>query len=360
MNTQYEEIKKGIVSFNGRIPRNLLLEPIISNTYFLEDRDEVIIFDPSCGKDIAERVEAYIRGRKIKKFEWKKAFIIAGHSHIDHANNFYLSDVIGAPDTHIYVHESGFRDGRVMNQPAPFIEAMTGESRKYYNPYLAFSFPYNLLLAPLAIIDKIYPSLALKIFSIVGAVPFPNPKDGSHIPEALKESDTQKITIEDLEVRGWRIGNKIILSTPGHSPCSVTLFWPEEKALFISDAAWIGNPVFMTASVRDSISSLEKMKALTKAGMVELLLPAHGHVIEGSGQIMNYLDYHILHLEVLKNEVLTTYQACGREKDILKLTKALTQESLLFQSLKFTNYPRMVVFVHNIVATILREEGMLN
>ena len=192
----------------------------------------------------------------------------------------------------------------------------------------------------MAIIDKISPSLALKIFAIVGAIPFPNPKDGTHIPEALKESDLQTITIEDLGVRGWRIDNKIILSTPGHSPCSVTLFWPEKKALFISDAAWIGNPVFMTASLRDSISSLEKMKVLTKAGMVELLLPAHGQVKEGSDQILNYLDYHILHLEVMRNEVLTTYHAYGQEKDILKLTRALTQESLLFQSLKFTNYPR--------------------
>jgi glyoxylase-like metal-dependent hydrolase (beta-lactamase superfamily II) len=150
------------------------------------------------------------------------------------------------------------------------------------------------------------------------------------------------------------------LPTPGHSPCSGTLFWPEKKALFISDATWIGNPVFMTASLRDSISSLEKMKVLTKAGMVELLLPAHGQVKEGSDQILNYLDYHILHLEVMRNELLTTYHAYGQEKDILKLTKALTQESLLFQSLKFTNYPRMVVFVHNIVATILREERIVN
>ena len=34
---------------------------------------------------------------------------------MDHANNFYLSDVIGAPESHIYVHESGFQDGRVKN-----------------------------------------------------------------------------------------------------------------------------------------------------------------------------------------------------------------------------------------------------
>jgi glyoxylase-like metal-dependent hydrolase (beta-lactamase superfamily II) len=360
MNTQYVEIRKGIVLFKGKISRNLMLEPIISNTYFLEDGDEATIFDPSCGKDIAKRIEAYIRSALKTNTKWKRAFIIAGHSHLDHANNFYFSDVIGVPDTHIYVHESGFENGRVMNNPAPFIENMMGESRKYYNFYLAFPFPYNLFMIPLAITDRLSPSLALKVFSLIGAVPWPNPKDGSHTPEALKDSDMQIIDIGDMKIQGWKIGNKIILPTPGHSPCSVTLFWPEKKAIFISDAAWIGNPVFMTASLREIISSLEKMKELTQAGKVDLLLPAHGRVIEGASEILNHLDFHILGIEVMRDEVLATYHACGQEKDILKLTKVLTQESPLFKLLKLTNYPRMVVFVHNIVAACLREEGILN
>ena len=360
MNTQYAAIRKGIVLFKGKISRNLMFEPMMSNTYILEDADEITIFDPSCGKDIAKRIEAYIRSRLNTKAEWKKAVLIAGHSHMDHANNFYLIDVIGAPDTHIYVHESGFQNGRVMNKPAPFIENMTGESRKYYNPYLAFPFPYNLFMIPSAIIDRLSPSLALKAFSLAGAVPWPNPKNGSHAPEALKESDMQMIDLGDMEIQGWRIGNKMILPTPGHSPCSVTLFWPEKKALFISDAAWIGNPIFLTSPLREIISSLEKVKELTKAGKVDLLLPAHGQLIEGPSKILNHLDFHILGVEVMRNEVLATYHACGKEKDVLKLTKVLTQESPLFRLLKLTNYPRMVVFVHNIVAACLREEGILN
>jgi glyoxylase-like metal-dependent hydrolase (beta-lactamase superfamily II) len=360
MNTQYIEVRKGIILFKGKISRNLLLEPITSNTYFLEDGDEATIFDPSCGKDIAKRIEAYIRSRLKTNAEWKRAYIIAGHSHMDHANNFYLSDIIGAQDTHIYVHESGFQNGRVMNKPATFIENMWDESRKYYNPYLAFPFPYSLFMIPCAITNRLSPSLALKAFSLAGAVPWPNPKDGSHAPEALKNSDMQVIDIEDMEIQGWRIGNKIILPTPGHSPCSVTLFWPEKKALFISDAAWIGNPVFMTSSIQEIISSLEKIKELTKAEKVDLLLSAHGQVKEGPSQILKYLEFLILRVEVMRNEVLATYHACGEEKDIRRQTNILTQESPLFRSLKLTNYPRMVVFVHNIVAACLREEGILN
>jgi glyoxylase-like metal-dependent hydrolase (beta-lactamase superfamily II) len=360
MSSQYDEVRNGIVLFKGKISRNLMVEPITSNTYILEDGDEITIFDPSSGKNIAKRIEAYIRSRLNTKVEWKRAFLIAGHSHLDHANNFYLSDVIGAPDTHIYVHEKGFQNGRVMNEPAPFIENMMGESRKYYNFYLAYPFPYNLFMIPFAIADRLSPSLALKAFSLAGAVPWPDPQNGSHAPEALKDSDMQMIDIGDMEIQGWRIGNKIILPTPGHSPCSVTLFWPEKKALFISDAAWIGNPVFMNSSLQGIISSLEKIKELTKAGKVELLHPAHGHVIEGPSQILNHIDFHILGVEVMRNEILATYKACGKEKDVRKLTKVLTQESPLFRLLKLTNYPRMVVIVHNIVAACLRDEGILN
>ena len=122
MDLKSKDIRNGIVLFKGEISRHLMLYPMVSHTYFLEDGDEVIIFDPSCGKKIANRIEAHIRKRLEAKAEWMKAILIAGHSHLDHANNFYLSDVIGARETHVYVHETGFQGGKVMNEPTAFIE----------------------------------------------------------------------------------------------------------------------------------------------------------------------------------------------------------------------------------------------
>lgn len=98
------------------------------------------------GKKIAKRIETYIKRRRTEQIEWTKALIIAGHSHFDHANNFYLSDKIGASKAHIYVHERGFKDGKLMNQPGPFLEDVIQESKKYYNIYKTFPVPYNLLM----------------------------------------------------------------------------------------------------------------------------------------------------------------------------------------------------------------------
>ena len=172
------KIKNGIVLFAGKMSRHLMLEPIVSNTYFLEDDDEMLIFDPSCGKKIAKSVESHILNRRKAGVKWEKAVLIAGHSHIDHANNFYLSDLTGSAKTHIYVHETGFKNGRVMNEPVAFVRNMIEESKKYYNPYLAFSFPYNLIMYPVAALDVFFPDLAVKLFSLIGAIPWPNPVTG--------------------------------------------------------------------------------------------------------------------------------------------------------------------------------------
>ncbi|MCG6908777.1 MAG: MBL fold metallo-hydrolase [Deltaproteobacteria bacterium] len=66
-----------------------------------------------------------------------------------------------------------------------------------------------------------------------------------------------------------------VLETPGHSTCSLSLYFPLEKALFASDAAGIptGEMVFTAAnsSFDDYLRSLERMFALEP----EILLAEH-------------------------------------------------------------------------------------
>ena len=359
MNEKPLEISSGITLFKGKTAQNLMLESMVSNSYFIEDGDQVIVFDPSCGKDIGERIEAHIRRRRSSKAVWRRAFLIAGHSHMDHANNFYLGDVIGAKETHAYVHERGFEDGKVRNEARSLIERETEESKKYFNPFIAFPFPYNLLMYPFAALDAFLPDRARSLFSTIGAMAWPRPKDGSVRPEPLREEEAATIELGDNKLDAWRLDSKLVFPTPGHTPCSVSLLWPEKKALFISDADWIGNPVFMSSSLRDCISSLQKMRHLTEAGEVQLLLPAHGQVKQGRGNILSHLDFHLQRLETMRNEVLSAYQAYGKEKDVHTLTGILIRESPVFRILRLVNYPRLVAFPHNVVAVCLREEGIL-
>lgn len=353
------EIRDGIVFFEGNIAGNLLFNPMVSNAYFIEDGEEAILFDPSCGKKIARRIENYIQKRHATGAEWKKSFVIIGHSHYDHAGNLYLSDVMEAKERHLFIHENGYKDGRVTNEMTVLLKKTIEETKRYYNPYLSYYCLTKLLMLPFAALDSMFPGLTAKIFSRIGSAPVPAPVPGSTPPEPLREDDMQNIAIAGIEMKGWRLGDKVILPAPGHSPCSISLFWPERKAFFISDADWIGNPVFMSGSFNDCIMSLEKVKQLTESGQIDLLLPAHGVVKEGSEAVLSHINFHIERLHVIRSEILSVYRSCGSEMDVCKLTKILVHKSPFFRMLKHCNFPKTVVLLHNMVALCLKEEGIL-
>lgn len=360
MKHQPIHIRHGITLFPGRVSRNLIFSPMVSNSYFLEDSAEAVLFDASCGKEMGQAIETHIRERQQSGAHWERGILIAGHSHMDHANNFYLGHVLGATETHIFLHEAGFRKGRVLNDPATFIQDVTKAAARYYNPYWSFPFPYNLLMAPFAALHLFSPALAREIFALLGSLPWPEPVEGVVKPEPLRESEKETLSIGEIGVTGWRLGSKIILPTPGHSPCSVSLFWPEQKALFISDADWFGNPVFLSSSLRDAVASLGLMKEMAEADLVDLLLPGHGPVIEGREAVLNHLNYHIRRQLAMRDEVLLAHHKLGGEKDVGTLTRYLVENSPLFRMLHLINYPRMVVFAHNVVAVCLIEAGILD
>ncbi len=89
-----------------------------------------------------------------------------------------------------------------------------------------------------------------------------------------------------------------VLHTPGHSPGSISLYWPEKKALFTGDVVFplgVGRTDFPGGDgllLRESIERLARLDA-------EWLLAGHGEVIQGKKNIQrnfayirtNYYDY---------------------------------------------------------------------
>ncbi len=71
-----------------------------------------------------------------------------------------------------------------------------------------------------------------------------------------------------------------VILTPGHSPGSVCLYWPEKKALFTGDVVFsqsIGRtdlPGGSGKQLKDSISRLAELD-------VEVLCPGHGDIVAG-------------------------------------------------------------------------------
>lgn len=86
----------------------------------------------------------------------------------------------------------------------------------------------------------------------------------------LKEGD---ISINGLEFH--------VLHTPGHSPGSVSLYWPERKALFTGDLVFkegIGRTDLPGGDGEQLKKSIKRLAGLE----IELILPGHGEIISGS------------------------------------------------------------------------------
>lgn len=90
------------------------------------------------------------------------------------------------------------------------------------------------------------------------------------------------LSLESLELK--------IFHTPGHSPGSVCLYWPMQKALFTGDL------VFKEGVGRTDLpgGDGDKLKESVKKLMdldVEWLLPGHGEIIKGAAQVQkNFKD----------------------------------------------------------------------
>jgi hydroxyacylglutathione hydrolase len=103
---------------------------------------------------------------------------------------------------------------------------------------------------------------------------------GSFLPDIfLKEGD---LSVHDLDFK--------IFHTPGHSPGSISLYWPEQKALFTGDVIFkeaLGRtdlPGGNGAKLKESIEQLSELEA-------EHLLSGHGEIVSGFDKVKENFDH---------------------------------------------------------------------
>lgn len=88
-----------------------------------------------------------------------------------------------------------------------------------------------------------------------------------------------------------------IIHTPGHSKGSISIYWPEQKALFTGDVVFKESfgrtdlPGGNGKQLKDSIVKLSRLD-------VEYLLPGHGGIIETAGNVranFQFMEHHMFH-----------------------------------------------------------------
>ena len=89
-----------------------------------------------------------------------------------------------------------------------------------------------------------------------------------------------------LDVKGLPLE---VIPTPGHSPGSISLYWREKKALFTGDLLFKDGLGRTDLPGGDGRILKESIRGL--AGMdVEWLLPGHGDVVAGAGQVQSNFE----------------------------------------------------------------------
>ena len=88
------------------------------------------------------------------------------------------------------------------------------------------------------------------------------------------------------------LGGKIfhIYETPGHSPGSLSIHWPERKVLFTGDLVFyegIGRTDFLEGNPKSIKKSIERMSRLD----TELLLPGHGEMVMGREKVLQNFEF---------------------------------------------------------------------
>jgi len=75
-----------------------------------------------------------------------------------------------------------------------------------------------------------------------------------------------------------------VLVTPGHSPASISLYWPKRKALFTGDVVFhqsIGRSDLPGGDGTKLKESIQQLSALD----VDYLLPGHGEIVQGKDAV---------------------------------------------------------------------------
>lgn len=95
----------------------------------------------------------------------------------------------------------------------------------------------------------------------------------------LREGELQ---VDDL--------NLLIYQTPGHSPGSISIYWPDKKIIFTGDLIFyggVGRTDFIEGDSNLLIKSIERLSRLE----IETLLAGHGEMIQGRDMVLENFEF---------------------------------------------------------------------
>jgi len=175
--------------------------------------------------------------------------------------------------------------------------------------------------------------------------------------EWLREGDKEEFHLGDVPFQGWKVEKAYLLSTPGHTPDSLSIYLKGEKALFTGDALWFVNPNVDDGSIDLSLQSAAKLKGLVQAEGISYLGVGHFSPIEGNKRIIDFIsDYEEKEKALVSRlkEVVDANDGVSVDHCLDMLRQS--NHPAIKEALRI-NYPYFPSYLHRFIRVFLREKG---
>jgi recombination protein RecT len=135
---------------------------------------------------------------------------------------------------------------------------------------------------------------------ILGLASKPTARANSRFTPERELADGEKLVLQGIGVEGEITHTLRVVHTPGHAANHLCLVLEEDGLLFSGDHVLNGSTTVIDppdGHMGDYLDSLDKLAAACKAGGIEFILPAHGHVLGFAHQAITHLKAHRLKRE---------------------------------------------------------------
>ncbi len=168
--------------------------------------------------------------------------------------------------------------------------------------------------------------------------------------------DVRELAFSGVTFSGWKLGGVYLLSTPGHSPDSLSIYMAGEKAIFTGDLLWYVNPNGLEGSIEALLQSIARIKSLVEEERMDYLGEGHSQPISGQQQILD----HISQYEESERALVHWFEGMvgGDSVTVDYLLEKLKESNhpAIMEALRI-NYPYYPSYLHRFIRVFLRERG---
>lgn len=182
----------------------------------------------------------------------------------------------------------------------------------------------------------------------------------SHVDMGLGRAewlrDGQELGFGGVTFKGWEVAGVYLLSTPGHSPDSLSIYMEGEKAIFTGDLLWYVNPNGLEGSIESLLQSVARLKSLVEEEGIEYLGQGHFEPISGRENILDYISEYEEKQKALVSGVEEVVGGDRVSVDYL-LQRLRESDHPAIQEALRVNLPYFPSYLHRFIRVLLREKG---